>query len=588
MIRRPKKILVVFCLMLLCNILLMNVTYGENNPVIAKNIEFVNADLRDVLRTLADLGKFNIIIDKSVNGDVTLTLKYGVTLKDAITVISKTYGYGCRWIADQTVVVGTPKYLSENFDRKISKVFQLKYADPLTVAGSLEVVIPKKRIKADANTNQITVMASEEELQNISEIISRLDRELPMINIETKMEEVTTNFWKEIGVDNTFPQPHMGIYLLTEQQLKAVENNQNINILTKPNLTALDNHEGKIFIGDKISLITEKTKQGEINYKVEYVDAGTNIWITPRINSDNKITIKAKVAVSTIANKSKPGSEWIPWVVTREFESTVRLEAGQAFILSGLLQRNEYKMMKQSPYGFPMLNQLFANEGSIAKTSNNQAEVIILITPKFMGKIESPIEEKTETPVSSLHPEPSTQPTAQPDENSVLPDDANNQNQVSTPAVSNPETENYYSKPLLEEVKPEVNIEVNNKGNNGEVENSPIISGKFKDIVYQVKKGDSLLGIVRKFGTELQLVVEKNKLETTGIIKTNAKLIIPVPSERFYTIKPKETLWRISKRYGTTLAILKELNGITDETKINAGQEIVLPVSVDKIINPEF
>jgi LysM repeat protein len=571
---------------------------GVDNPIVAKNIEFVNADLRDVFRSLAEAGKFNVVMEPTLHGEVTLTLKYGVTIKDAISVIAKTYGYSSRWLADSpTVVIGNSNFIKANFDHKISKVFQLKFADPTVVAESLEVVIPKNRIKADLKTNQITVMASDIEIANIAEIISKLDRELPMINVETKLEEVTGQFWKEIGVDNTFSPPHMGVYLLTEQQLKATNENTKINLLTKPNLSGLDNHEAKIFIGDKVPLITERNKQGDINYKVEYVETGTNVSLTPRINADNKLTIMVKVVVNTIANKSQPGTNWVPWLVTREFESTIRLEAGQAFLLSGLLQRSEYNMMKDSPYKFPVLSELFTKENSTMQ-ANLQTEVVIILTPKLIGKadVDSSTEQKAsgsdqtalnvQNPVVPVNDASSSETVQTTDQNVATPSGNVQSEQVSAGT---------YDKLPIDEEKPEVKISVikSIEAEQPKVipivdSNKNIITPKFTEIKYQVKKGDSLASIVKKFASDLQIVVEKNKLGKTGTIKPNTLLIVPVPSERIYSLKPKETLWRIAKRYGTTLVILKDLNGITNETKVKAGQELVLPVSVNKIANPKF
>jgi LysM repeat protein len=556
--------------------------FGVDQPIVAKNIEFVNADLRDVFRSLAEAGKFNVIMEPVVHGEVSLTLKYGVTLKDAVSVIAKTYGYSCRWLPDSpTAVVGNANFIKLNFDRKISKVFQLTFADAKEVAESIEVVIPKNRIKADHSTNQITVMANDSEITNIAEIIARLDCDLPKISVEAKLEEVNAQLWKEIGIDNAFSPPHMGANVLTEQQCKKIDENPQLNILTKPNLTGLDNHEAKIFLGDKVPLITEKNKQGDINYKVEYVDAGTSLAITPRINANNQVTLMVKVTVSTIANKSKPkpGSTWVPWVVTREFESTIRLELGQSLLLSGLLQRNEYKMMKGSPFQFPVLSELFAKENSNLQTvPDAQNEVILVLTPKLLG------------PIAGENPAAAPQvPVETPDTKNLSDSAAGaNGNAGGIPPEQNPVSE--ADKLPLDEEKPEVRFTPIKSDQNGPaiVGNESNANSKYKEIRYLIKKGDSLSSIVKKFASDLQMVAANNHLGKTGIIKMNTTLLIPVPVERFYTLKPKETLWRIAKRYGVTLAALKDLNGISDETKVKAGQELVLPSPAAKIVHPQF
>jgi LysM repeat protein len=555
--------------------------FGVENPIVVKNIEFVNADLRDVFRSLAQAGNFNVIIEPTVQGEVALTLKYGVTLKDAVSLIAKTYGYSCRWLADSpTAVIGSAKFIKLNFDHKIPKVFQLNFADPAVIAEALEVVIPRNRIKVDPNAKQVTVVANELELENIMEIIAEWDRELPEINVETKLLEVSNQFWKDIGIVNTFLAPHMGVYLLNAQQVKVTNENPKTNLLSSSVVKGLNNHQVRNFFGDKVPLITEKNKQGKIDYKVEYINAGTSVTITPKLNSEKKLTIKIKIAVSTIANKGKSGKNWIPWVVTREFESTIRLEAGQAFLLSGLLQRGEYNMMKEGPYDFLALSKLFNKENPILKNfSNSQTEVVLILMPKLSdtqsGADVAGSNVAVQNQATSEGKAVTTGTTASPD-----------QTVVGIKEKTDHAPDELYDKLPIDEDKPIVNITATADDTPPDMQNT--VADKFIEIKYQVKKGDSLIGIVNKFGSDLKLVAEKNKLEKAGAIKTDTILIIPVPSGRCYILKVKETLWRIAKRYGTTMAVLKDLNGIADETKVKAGQIIVLPVPVTQIVNPQF
>jgi Type II secretory pathway, component PulD len=573
-------------------LLTINNVFGADNPIVGKNIEFVNADLRDVFRSLAEAGKFNVIMEQTVHGDVSLTLKYGVTLKDAVAVIAKTYGYSCRWLADSTTaVIGSANFIKINFDHKTTKVFQLSFANPADVAASLAAVIPKTRIKTDMDNKQITVLANEVELDNIMEIITNMDRESPKIDIEAKIFEVSNQIWKDININNTFLAPHMGIYLLKEQQVRALVESPKNNLMLKSDLAAPHNQKTNVFFGDKVPLISEKNKQGGINYKVEYIDIGTHVSIVPKFNKNNKFTLTVTTTVSTMANKAGTGKSWIPWVVTRDYESTIRLDDGQAFLLSGLLQRSEYNMMKDSPYNFPILSKLFIKENpALQGIPNSQTEVVFLLTPKLQEKTK--VEDDTETKSEASDQKNSVVQNPMNSTNDVIDKGTGSVNTGSAP----PTLTNQNSQPdqlvagsddklPIDEEKPEVKITGRVRVTDGY--QKPVVPD-FIETKYQVKKGDTLTSIVKKFGSDLAAVVAKNKLEPIGIINPDAILIIPVPSERCYTLKMKETLWRISKRYGTTLAVLKDLNGIADETKVKAGQPIILPVPVTKVVNPQF
>ncbi len=555
---------------------------GNETQATVKNIEFVNADLRDVFRSLATAGKFNIIMEPQVRGNVTLALRYGVTVKDAVSVIAKTYGYSCRWITDSpTVLVGSSRFIQINFDRKISKTYHLRYASPGEIAESLEVVIPKSRIKADLPNKQVIVLANEIEIANITEIIGKLDREFQPLDLEVQLAEVPSEMWKNLKIDNKYQPPHMGVYVLKEEQKKALEGLVP-NVIARINYSGLDNHRLRILLGDKVSIVTTKKRKGDVNYKVEYVDAGNFLSLTPQMNSDHQLTLVTKATVSTIANKSQPGAKWVPWVVTRDFESTIRLEMGQTFILSGLLQRTEYQMMKKSPYQFSELDKLFLSQNSSEQAgTNSSGELIALLTPKLAEKMSS----------HEASPE------------GAVVDSGNNSSTIPNQVLDNkpldPTAPDLEGKLPIKEDKPEIVItpdttKINSDVATGktqemqETKNGGSSNLQYAEIRYHVKKGDTLISIVKKFATQMELVLSRNNLSQTGVIKEDLVLIIPVPAERTYALKPKETLWRIAKRYGTTLEVLKDLNGISDVTKVYVGEIIVLPCVKTKIANPQF
>jgi type IV pilus assembly protein PilQ len=76
------------------------------------SLDLKDADIRDVLRTFAELEHFNLVIDPDVRGSVTVRLE-NVRWQDAFEVILRSNGLG--WVAEGNVVrAGSPaKLLSE-------------------------------------------------------------------------------------------------------------------------------------------------------------------------------------------------------------------------------------------------------------------------------------------------------------------------------------------------------------------------------------------------------------------------------------------------------------------------------------------
>ena len=76
------------------------------------SLDVKDADIRDVLRTFAELEHFNLVVDPEVRGSVTVRLE-NVRWQDALEVILRSNGLG--WVAEGNVVRAAPpaKLLSQ-------------------------------------------------------------------------------------------------------------------------------------------------------------------------------------------------------------------------------------------------------------------------------------------------------------------------------------------------------------------------------------------------------------------------------------------------------------------------------------------
>ncbi|MFS8651436.1 MAG: LysM peptidoglycan-binding domain-containing protein [Caldibacillus sp.] len=98
--------------------------------------------------------------------------------------------------------------------------------------------------------------------------------------------------------------------------------------------------------------------------------------------------------------------------------------------------------------------------------------------------------------------------------------------------------------------------------------------------VYTVKKGDSLWKIAQKYKTTVDELVKLNKVKNPDLIYPGQKLKVPAkaPSKPtaavYHTVKKGDTLWGIAKKYGTTVNKLVSLNKIKNPDLIFPGQKI--------------
>ena len=102
-------------------------------------------------------------------------------------------------------------------------------------------------------------------------------------------------------------------------------------------------------------------------------------------------------------------------------------------------------------------------------------------------------------------------------------------------------------------------------------------------IRYTVKRGDTLWGIAKKFGVTVSAVVKANNIRNPNLIYVGEVFIIPhmTSAESFeytlYTVRRGDTLWGISRKFGTSINSIVALNGIKNPNLIYAGEVFKIP-----------
>jgi type IV pilus assembly protein PilQ len=142
--------------------------------------------------------------------------------------------------------------------------------------------------------------------------------------------------------------------------LRALENNNNVDIRSIPKLTALNGHPAKLSIGSKLyyknttqNLYPSATTSTSVftnNYTA--VDADLSIDIKPVVSGDDQVTLGIKVNVSDFTSIPTDGSP--PPQAISQFESTLRVHSEDTILLGGI-ERTENDL---SSSGTPILSRI--------------------------------------------------------------------------------------------------------------------------------------------------------------------------------------------------------------------------------------
>lgn len=204
---------------------LSKLTQGPGYSGEKLSLNFQNIEVRSLLQVIADFTNFNIVTSDTVTGALTLRLK-DVPWDQALQIIMDAKGLGMRktgsvlWIAPKDEIDDRTKkdYEAALAIQKLeplrTQAFQLNYAkadaivDQLTksssggAAGGSSTRFLSERGSAisEPRTNQIFVSDTQAKLEEVRELLARLDVAVRQVMIEARIVEASDTFGRSLGV----------------------------------------------------------------------------------------------------------------------------------------------------------------------------------------------------------------------------------------------------------------------------------------------------------------------------------------------------------------------------------------------------
>ena len=187
------------------------------------SLNFQNIEVRALLQVIADFTNFNVVTSDTVTGTVTLRLK-DVPWDQALDIIMQAKGLGVRksgnvlWIAPKDEI-----YTKEKLDLEAKKqiqdleplrtqAFQLNYAKAEEIAkrltgdsgssgtGNTKTISTRGSVFHEQRTNQIFVTDIPSKLEEIQQMIAKIDIPMRQVLIEARIVEATDTFGRNLGV----------------------------------------------------------------------------------------------------------------------------------------------------------------------------------------------------------------------------------------------------------------------------------------------------------------------------------------------------------------------------------------------------
>lgn len=171
--------------------------------------------------------------------------------------------------------------------------------------------------------------------------------------------------------------------------IRALKDSRRLEVLSRPQVMALNNQSAFIQVGQKVPYIINTTFStfGQVN-SVELKDVGLIMMVKPRISPDGNVVMEIDAEKSEVGDESEgitiavneDGEEVRqPRINVTTASTTVSADNGETIILGGLITKSTAKTTRRVPYlaDIPLMGDLFRYDGRLVR----RTELLIILTP---------------------------------------------------------------------------------------------------------------------------------------------------------------------------------------------------------------
>ncbi len=396
------------------------------------SLDFKDADIKNILRLIAEVSNLNIITGEDVSGKITMRL-VDVPWDQALDVVLQARALGKRQVGN-VIRVAPLETLRKEIQAELDSKKEVRKLEDLATDlvyvnyATAKELLPQVKhmlsdrgdVKVDERTNTLIIKDIPKNISEARALVKSLDTKTPQVLIEARIIEANLTFQKELGVqwglqveggkgkkktstvqggllDNKIVDlpavPASGAgsagileFLFTSQYalkqldiaISAHENQGNVKIISSPKIVTVDNKEASIEQGLRIPYPKRDETTGNIS--VEFAEADLKLTVTPQVTNDGNVKLKIKV------KKDAPDFsitvQDVPAIDKKEAITEVMIRNTGVVVIGGVYTIQKDNNLEGVPLfnKIPLLGWLFKRESK----ADTRKDLLIFISPKIV------------------------------------------------------------------------------------------------------------------------------------------------------------------------------------------------------------
>jgi type IV pilus assembly protein PilQ len=176
------------------------------------SLDFQQADITNILRLIAEVSGFNIVVGEGVKAKVTMKL-VSVPWDQALDMLLKMNGLGMIrqgsivWvdtlanIAKQQEDVARAADSKTRAEKVIERVFYIRNLQAQELmTGMRQFISPRGMMNFSQGSNALIVRETESKMEILKQLIEGLDLEIPQVQIEARIVQADTVYARGLGI----------------------------------------------------------------------------------------------------------------------------------------------------------------------------------------------------------------------------------------------------------------------------------------------------------------------------------------------------------------------------------------------------
>ncbi|MGJ5818865.1 cohesin domain-containing protein [Paludibaculum fermentans] len=389
-------------------------------------LKMSNQGTKVLYETLGKVAGINVLFDSEFQDQQK---KFSVDLSnttldealDYLALLTKTF---VKPLSGNTIFVTQDNVTKRrDYEEQVTRIF---YLQNLTSPQELQEVMTGMRTVTDVrkvfpvnSQSAIVVRGTADQVALAEKVLLDLDKAKPEVVVDVIVMEANKDRTRDIGMSlvsggkNGFsstitPTPGgsssgsvslkglsslgLGDWSATVPGafIEALAKDSSSKVITTPQVRATDGQKATLRLGDRYPYATGSFQSGAgavgvsplVSTQFQFAEVGVNLDLTPRIHSNDEVSMQVEFEISNIRDKVDVGGLSQPVIGQRKVSHIIRVREGEVTLIGGLMQATQTKVRSGLPglMSLPFFGRFFSTDS----IENINSDLLVALVPHIV------------------------------------------------------------------------------------------------------------------------------------------------------------------------------------------------------------